>query len=262
MARKQNPRPTKEAPPPKEESSEDDVEEEEEVEEEVVEEKPKKAGKSSRKTVTVAKPVEETPKKGAGKKGAGKKAASKKAVPVSENEKPVRKSRTITQEDVTKDFEDLLEILDKEISRVKELPEKGKGKGTGIQFLRGVKKRTKMLQNSTNRVMKQKQKIPRKNNNSGFLKPVLISEQMAGFTGWDQSKPTSRVEVTRFLCKYIKDNDLQNPKDRRQITADEKLSKLLNYYPKKGDNPLTYYSMQTYMKPHFEKIENAAVAAA
>ena len=150
-------------------------------------------------------------------------------------------------------FLELSELIDNEITRIKAVPEKAKGKGTGIQFLRGLKKRTRLLENATNRVMKQKHKTPRKNNNSGFLKPVLISQEMANFTGWDKSKPVPRVDVTRYLCKYIKDNDLQNPSDRRQIVADKKLTELLKY--NSGSNvPLTYYSMQTFMKPHFERI--------
>ena len=73
---------------------------------------------------------------------------------------------------------------------------------------------------------------------------------MAQFTGWNQKDLKSRVDVTKYICNYIKDNDLQNPSDRRQILADSKLSKLLKYDSKTSD-PLTYYKIQTYMKPHF-----------
>jgi upstream activation factor subunit UAF30 len=259
MPRKTN-RPTKEEPVKEEELSEEEEVEEEEVEEEEVEETPKKkAGKTARKTETPKKPVEETPKKGAGKRAPAKKAAGKKVTPVSEDvEKPVRKSRTVTKEDVSDQFDELLKVIENEIEKIKSQQDKGgKTKGTGIQFLRGLKKRTRNLQSITNRVMKQKQKTPRKNNNSGFLKPVLISKEMAGFTGWDQETPTSRVDVTRYLCDYIKKNDLQNPKDRRQILADDKLTKLLKYDAKKNE-PLTYYRMQTFLKPHFQQIPPTA----
>ena len=100
--------------------------------------------------------------------------------------------------------------------------------------------------------MKQKQKTNRKNNtNSGFLKPVNISKEMIKFTGWDPTELKSRVDVTKFICKYIRENNLQNPEDRRQIIADKKLAKLLEFDTTVDPKPLTYYRIQTYMKKHF-----------
>jgi chromatin remodeling complex protein RSC6 len=102
--------------------------------------------------------------------------------------------------------------------------------------------------------MKHRVKSTRKNNtNSGFLKPVKISKEMAKFTGWEANELRSRVDVTKMICDYIKKNNLQNPSDRRQIMADTKLSKLLNYDSKKDTEPLTYYRIQSFMKPHFVK---------
>ena len=100
--------------------------------------------------------------------------------------------------------------------------------------------------------MKQKKRTARKGNqNSGFLKPVKISKEMAKFTGWKSSDLKSRVQVTKYICDYIKKHDLQNPEDRREIVPDAKLRKLLDFDPKKSDQPLRYYSLQTYLKPHF-----------
>jgi chromatin remodeling complex protein RSC6 len=228
------------------EVSEDEVSEEEVSEEE--EETPKKTKKKvevkePKKKVTVS-TKKNTPK------------TTRKTEVKSTEEKPVRKSRTINKDDINVMFEELLTRIDKEIENARE--NTTKVKGTGVQSLRSIRKSVKNLQNANNRVMKQKQKTPRKNNNSGFLKPVLLSKEMAGFMGWDRKNPTSRVDVTRFLCKYISDNELQNPKDRREIVADDKLAKLLNYDPKK-DIPLNYYRLQSYMKPHFEKIEEKPV---
>ena len=90
------------------------------------------------------------------------------------------------------------------------------------------------------------------NTKSGFLKPVPVSGELCKFTGWDPEEMRSRVDVTKFICSYIKDNDLQNPEDKRQILADKKLCALLNYDSKK-DGPLTYYMIQSYIKPHFIK---------
>ena len=93
-----------------------------------------------------------------------------------------------------------------------------------------------------------------KNVNSGFLKPVLLSKEMSDFIGTKQNELKSRVDVTKFLCKYIKDNQLQDEKDRRCILPNKALKALLNY--KDTEKPLTYYRIQTYIKHHFIKSES------
>jgi chromatin remodeling complex protein RSC6 len=159
-----------------------------------------------------------------------------------------KKRRVPTKESVAEGFDDLVAIIEEEINRLRESP----GKAKGVKFLRSLGKRTKTLRGHAVRVMKQKQKTNRKNNtNSGFLKPVQISKEMAKFTGWNHEDLKSRVDVTKYICKYIRDNDLQNPEDRRQIVADKKLAKLLEYSTDNDEKPLTYYRIQTYMKKHF-----------
>ena len=158
-----------------------------------------------------------------------------------------KKARQVpTKETVTSGFEELVSLVDEEIERLRDSQQKSKG----IKFLRTLGKKVKTLQSHSSRVMKQKTKTNRKNNtNSGFLKPVKISSEMAKFTGWKPEDLKSRVDVTKFICNYIREHKLQNPEDRRQIVADKKLSKLLDY--NEGDKPLTYYRIQTYMKKHF-----------
>ena len=165
-----------------------------------------------------------------------------------------KKNRMIpTKESIVTGFEELITVIDDEIERLRESQQKSKG----IKFLRSLGKKVKTLRGHAVRVMKQKQKTNRKNNtNSGFLKPVKISKEMASFTGWNPEILKSRVDVTKALCAYIKDNNLQNPEDRRQILADKKLTKLLEYN-KDTDKPLTYYRIQTYMKKHFSNPDPA-----
>ena len=161
----------------------------------------------------------------------------------------VKKKRLVpTKETFATEFDDLVGVIDEEIARLRESP----GKAKGVKFLRSLGKKIKSLRGHSVRVMKQKQKTNRKNNtNSGFLKPVIISKDMAKFTGWNPEELRSRVDVTKYICKYIRDNDLQNPDDRRQILADKKLAKLLEYSVDDDEKPLTYYRIQTYMKKHF-----------
>lgn len=119
-------------------------------------------------------------------------------------------------------------------------------------MLKSCLKKVKVIKHKAQRVIKNKPKIQRKNTNSGFKKPVKISRELTKFTKWPKGELKSRIEVTKFLCNYIKENDLQNPKDRRFILPDEKLTKLLNY-DENVHEPMTYYRLQTHLKPHFIK---------
>ena len=161
------------------------------------------------------------------------------------------KRKVITKESVIQSFEYLIKSIESEMDSLRE----GDAKNKGIKFLRTLNKRLKILKNQSSRIIKQKRTSTKKNtnNNSGFLKPVKISTEMAKFTGWDKDELKSRVDVTKYLCQYIRDNNLQNPKDKRQILTDSKLQKLLRFDPKKETEPLTYFRLQTQLKSHFLK---------
>lgn len=175
--------------------------------------------------------------------------------PVVETEDvPTKKRQVPTKESVIADFDDIIKSIDDEITTMRE----SKNKTKGVKFLRTLNKRLKNLKTQTSRVKHRNSTVKRENsssNNSGFLKPVKISSEMAKFTGWDVNELKSRVDVTKYLCNYIRENSLQNPKDRRQIIADPKLAKLIKFDSKKENEPLTYYRLQTYLKSHFIKPE-------
>jgi len=165
-----------------------------------------------------------------------------------------KKKITPTRDSVIQSFEDLVTSIEGEIDSIRESDIKNKR----IKFLRSLNKNIKLLRNQCARLIKAKRNSGIKkstNNNSGFLKPVRISKEMAKFTGWNAEELRSRVDVTKYLCEYIKENKLQNPDDRRQIMVDPKLSKLLKFDTKKETDPLTYYKLQTYIKDHFIKPE-------
>lgn len=92
---------------------------------------------------------------------------------------------------------------------------------------------------------------------SGFVKPTLISNELAGFLGKPEGSEMARTEVTREINKYIRTNNLQDKENGRKINPDKKLTSLLKL--KKGDE-LTYFNLQRYMSPHFAK--SAAVSQA
>ena len=90
---------------------------------------------------------------------------------------------------------------------------------------------------------------------SGFVKPAVISDELAGFLGKSKGTEMARTEVTREINSYIRTNKLQDPKNGRRILADTKLRKLLKL--KKTDE-LTYFNLQRYMSPHFPKSGSSA----
>jgi len=94
---------------------------------------------------------------------------------------------------------------------------------------------------------------------SGFVKPTLITDELATFLGKDLGSEMARTEVTREINKYIRAHKLQDPENGRKINPDNKLEKLLKI--PKGE-VLTYFNLQRYMSPHFPKPPAAVAAAA
>jgi len=231
------------------------------------------AKKIASKNATPAK-TKSTPKKPATKKAASSKSTPAKVVeeveeiveeepvvaPVEveaeETEKPTVKRRTHSRESVLELIDELANFVDEEITALRA---GDRPRGVGIKALRSALKKVKLVRTAAGKVMKSRTTTKREpNSQSGFLKPVVLSKDMASFTGWDPKGLHSRVDVTKFLCNYIKEHDLQNPSDRRVILADDKLATLLGW-DKSSDVDLTYYRMQTQMKNHFTnpKVEKA-----
>lgn len=85
---------------------------------------------------------------------------------------------------------------------------------------------------------------------SGFAKPSLLSEELCDFMSVAKGTSMARTEVTRYINEYIKKNSLQDNADKRHILPDAKLQKILNL---SGEDKLTYFNLQKYMKHHFTK---------
>ena len=90
---------------------------------------------------------------------------------------------------------------------------------------------------------------------SGFVKPTKISSELASFLGKAKGTEMARTEVTREINGYIREHNLQDPSNGRKIIPDGKLKKLLKL--QKNDE-LTYFNLQKYMSPHFQKAESSA----
>ena len=61
---------------------------------------------------------------------------------------------------------------------------------------------------------------PAKKANAAFMKPMNIGPALAEVIG---ANPMPRTEVTKKLWAYIKKHNLQDPKNKRNIKADDKL---------------------------------------
>jgi chromatin remodeling complex protein RSC6 len=122
----------------------------------------------------------------------------------------------------------------------------------------------RVLERHVAREMRAAQKISkrkRKSGNrapSGFVKPTLISKELANFLGKPVGTEWARTEVTREINAYIRTHSLQDKENGRKINPDAKLRSLLQL---KKDEELTYFNLQKYMSPHFAKATPVAAAS-
>ena len=94
---------------------------------------------------------------------------------------------------------------------------------------------------------------------SGFVKPTKISDELANFLEKPVGSEMARTDVTREINKYIRSHNLQDKENGRKINPDTKLQTLLKL---NNTDVLTYFNLQKYMSPHFQKAEKAVAAAA
>jgi len=78
--------------------------------------------------------------------------------------------------------------------------------------------------------------------NSGFMKPMTISSDLAAVVG---KGPMPRSEVVKALWVYIKKNELQDPQNKRNIVADENLKKVFD-----GKDVVNMFEMTKLVSKH------------
>lgn len=86
-------------------------------------------------------------------------------------------------------------------------------------------------------------------------KPVVISDELSNFLGMVPGEMCSRQKVTQAVNKYVKDNDLQNPENRRYILLESEAGLKLKALLRDPDQPLTFFNIQRYLKVHYPKQE-------
>jgi len=78
--------------------------------------------------------------------------------------------------------------------------------------------------------------------NSAFMKPMTISADLAVVVG---KGPMPRSEVVKKLWVYIKKNDLQDAKNKRNINADAALKKVFG-----GKGTVSMFEMTKLVAKH------------
>ena len=79
--------------------------------------------------------------------------------------------------------------------------------------------------------------------NAAFMKPLTPSDTLAAVVG---AKPLPRTEVTKKLWEYIKKNNLQDPANRRNINADDKLRPIF------GKDQVSMFEMTKLVSTHLK----------
>jgi upstream activation factor subunit UAF30 len=87
-----------------------------------------------------------------------------------------------------------------------------------------------------------KKKTARKPN-AAFMQALTPSAELAAVIG---SGACARTEVVKKLWAYIKKNNLQNPKNKRNILADDKLSKVF------GKKEVTMFELASLIGKHLK----------
>ena len=80
--------------------------------------------------------------------------------------------------------------------------------------------------------------------NAAFMKPMTPSAELADVIG---PTPVPRTEVTKTLCDYIKKHKLQDPANKRNINADDKLKKVFD-----GKSTVSMFEMTKLVGKHLK----------
>lgn len=83
--------------------------------------------------------------------------------------------------------------------------------------------------------------MPAAKANSKFMAPITPNETLAAVIG---AKPVPRTEIVKKLWAYIKKNNLQDKKNKRNINADAKLKPIF------GKAQVTMFEMTALVSKH------------
>jgi len=88
----------------------------------------------------------------------------------------------------------------------------------------------------------------KKRSNSGFTKPMALSNELAELLNCE-SGYMSRPQVVKQIRQYVKDHNLQDPKDGRKILFDEAMQKVFKR------KTTTFFKIQRLLSKHIYRPE-------
>jgi len=179
------------------------------------------------------------------------------SAPVAPAVAPVREVRKHDKNTLNVEFNELEMAMEAEIERLRTVAASTKGgvKSAGVKQLRSFLKTLRGIHSHAQRVTRFKKPVAQSATpqNTGLLKPVRVSPEIAQFFNWSASELRSRVSVTAAVWAYIKDHALQDSENKKfiLINKDGKLATLLKYDPRVHTEPVTYCTLQKFLKVHF-----------
>jgi upstream activation factor subunit UAF30 len=116
-------------------------------------------------------------------------------------------------------------------------------------------KKAKKLTHAIDLVVKKELKIASKSKKErkpcGFAVSTKVTPEMSEFMGKPVGELISRIEITKYLNKYIKEQNLEHPENKQIIVPDAKLWTILGEDAR--DERITHFTIQKYLNKHFVK---------
>ena len=125
------------------------------------------------------------------------------------------------------------------------------------QMLTALNHQIKQVDKAVAKKMKKPERENKKAKNkgnrqpSGFANPTKISKELCEFMDKPTDTKMARTDVTKYIIQYIKENNLQDPKNAKVIQPNKKLTTLLKI--DSTNEVLTYFNIQRHMNKHFIK---------
>lgn len=115
---------------------------------------------------------------------------------------------------------------------------------------------TKLAAKSQKPKRKRADADPSKARASGFAAASVLSSELKAFMGLNPTDMRSRTEVTKWLCNYIQEHNLQGQEDKRYIIFKSEKGVELQKLLKCDKTQITYFDLQYFLKFHISSKNN------
>lgn len=178
--------------------------------------------------------------------------SSSRTLPKAADIETVRVRRKVKPTDLQED----LEVLRSNLAQLEQIVSSGQvSSSSGLSVSRRLlryadKNLDKISKNVANVKTTRSKKNGKSSGPTGLHMQYVVSAELADFMGLDDDETASRADAGRAFCKYVKDNDLQDPEHRRIIHPDDAILSILRYNPS-TDGPITFSTYTKFIQHHF-----------